>query len=44
MAKVPPKKLEIKVRKYMFESEFGWTLVEEVPPLLGRRDILIIFI
>lgn len=32
-------KLPIKIGNRIFQAEFGWALIEEVSPLLGRKDI-----
>jgi len=37
------RKMDIKIGKYVFEAEIGWALIEEVPPLLGRKDIFDLF-
>ena len=30
---------EVKIGDYKFEAEIAWALIEEIVPLLGRKDI-----
>lgn len=33
------KKIEIKVGRYLLPIHVAWALIEEIPPLLGRKDL-----
>ncbi|ODS36967.1 hypothetical protein BEH94_09145 [Candidatus Altiarchaeales archaeon WOR_SM1_SCG] len=33
------KQVDVKIENYEFKVKVAWALIEEVPPLLGRRDI-----
>ncbi len=33
------KKIEIKIGRYLIPIHVAWALIEEIPPLLGRKDI-----
>ncbi len=33
------KNIEVKIGDYKFETEIAWALIEEIVPLLGRKDI-----
>ncbi|MEW6687268.1 MAG: hypothetical protein AB1393_13865 [Candidatus Edwardsbacteria bacterium] len=39
--KVPviKKRLKMKISDEIFEAEIAWALIEEVPPLLGRKNV-----
>lgn len=30
---------EMKIGQYVFKAQIGWALTEDVPPLLGRKDV-----
>lgn len=32
-------KVSFRISKHEFPVEIGWSLIEEVPPLLGRKDV-----
>jgi len=36
-------KNKIRLGNHELDTEIGWALVEEVPPLLGRRDVFDVF-
>ncbi len=38
------KKIEIKIGRYVFPIEVAWALIEEIPPLLGRKDFFTQFL
>lgn len=38
------KEIEIKLGRYLFPIHVAWALIDEIPPLLGRKDLFIKFV
>ncbi len=38
------KKIEIKIGRYLIPIHVAWALIEEIPPLLGRKDLFTQFL
>lgn len=38
------KKIEIKIGRYIIPLHVAWALIEEIPPLLGRKDLFTLFL
>ena len=38
------KKIEIKIGRYIIPIHVAWALIEEIPPLLGRKDLFTFFL